>query len=77
MSSSSQSVAQGKGVSSEEGSTEQAPVQTTPQPPSAFIPRKAARTFGAALVMPLAWGTWKKRFFAVFGPIFTSSNSTS
>jgi len=57
ISASSQSVAQGNGLSSEEGSTEVAPVETTPQPPSAFIARKAARTRGAALVMPEACGT--------------------
>ena len=73
----SHKVAQGNGESSELGSTEQAPVQTTPQTPSAFIPRKAARTSGAALVMPLAWGTGKKRFFAGFGPIRTGSNKRS
>jgi hypothetical protein len=70
-------VAQGKGESSELGSTEQAPVQTTPQPPSAFIPRNAARTCGAALVMPLAWGTWQQRFFANFGPMRIGSNKVS
>ena len=49
--------AKGNGLSSDDGSTEQAPVHTTPQPPSAFIPRNAARTWGAALVIPEAWGT--------------------
>ena len=49
--------AKGSGVSSEVGSMEQAPVQITPQPPSAFVSRKAARTRGSAFVIPLAWGT--------------------
>ena len=57
-SSSSHSRAKGSGASSELGCTEQAPVQTTPQPPSALVSRKAARTRGRALVMPLACGTW-------------------
>ena len=58
MSLSSHIVAKGSGASSELGSIEQAPVQTTPQPPSALASRKAARTRGSALVMPLACGTW-------------------
>ena len=48
----------GNGESSELGWMEHAPVQTTPQPPWAFVSRNAARTRGSALVMPLAWGTW-------------------
>ncbi len=54
----SQSRAIGSGLSSEVGWIEQAPVQTTPQPPSALVSRNLARTRGRALVMPLAWGTW-------------------
>ncbi len=57
ISASSQSEAKGKGLSSDEGWTEHAPVETTPQPPSALVARKAARTCGLALVMPEAWGT--------------------
>ena len=57
ISDSSHIVANGKGESSDDGSTEQAPVQIVLQPPSAFMPRNAARTCGAALVIPLAWGT--------------------
>ena len=45
------------GESSELGWIETAPVLTTPQPPSAFVSRKAARTRGWVSVMPLACGT--------------------
>lgn len=45
------------GLWSDDGSTEQAPVDTKPQPPSGFIARKAARSSGAALVVPDARGT--------------------
>ena len=55
---SSHSLPNGSGLSSEEGWVETAPVVTTPQPPSAFMPRNAALTLGFASVMPLAWGTW-------------------
>ena len=55
---SSQRCPYGSGVSSHEGWVETTPVETTPQPPSAFMPRKAARTRGYASVMPLACGTW-------------------
>ena len=54
---SSHNVANGSGASSELGWIDTAPVQTTPQPPSAFVSRKRARTCGNALVMPLACGT--------------------
>lgn len=54
MSRRSQRLAKGKGASSEVGWMEHAPVQMTPQPPSAFASRKAARTRGKALVIPLA-----------------------
>ena len=57
MSLSSHSMAKGSGESSELGCIDTAPVHTTPQPPSALMLRKPARTWGKALVIPLACGT--------------------
>src|SRR5690606_12628853 len=62
---------------SELGCTEQAPVETTPQPPAAFIARNAARTLGLAFVMPDACGTWKNRLGASLGPMRTGWNRAS
>ena len=36
-----------------------------------------AKNRGILWPMPLQWGTWKERFFAVTGPIRTGSKSTS
>ncbi len=57
MSLSSHRMANGSGESSELGCIDTAPVHTTPQPPSALVSRKPARTCGSELVMPLACGT--------------------
>ena len=57
MSASFHSRAKGSGESSELGCIETAPVLTTPQPPSALVSLKAARTLGLVSVIPLAWGT--------------------
>jgi hypothetical protein len=57
MSLSSHREAKGNGESSELGWMDTAPVHTTPQPPSALVSRNRARTWGSALVMPLACGT--------------------
>src|SRR5580700_4118456 len=54
---SSQRVAYGKGESSVLGWMDTYPVHTTPQPPSAFMPRKPALIRGIVLVIPLACGT--------------------
>ena len=55
---SSQSRAEMKGVSSESGLIAQYSVQTAPQPPSAFIPRKRAWCRGFSDPKPTQCGTW-------------------
>ena len=66
-----------KGVKSEDGWISTSSVQTTAQPPSAFVPRISATALGSRYPIPLQWGTWKKRFRAVTGPIWTGSNRMS
>ena len=58
MSAVSHSRANGWAASSEVGWTEQYSVQTTPQPPSAFVPRIAASIRGCFQPIPEQWGTW-------------------
>ena len=66
-----------KGATSDVGWISTSSVQTTAQPPSALTPRIQASAVGSRWPMPLQCGTWKKRFFAVTGPIATGSKSTS
>ena len=58
MSSSSQSRADTYGDSSDSWLIEQYSVQTAAQPPSAFMPRKAACVHGFSTPKPVQWGTW-------------------
>ena len=46
------------GLSSELGWIEQYSVQTTPQPPSALMPRSAAEAWGFMQPRPVACGVW-------------------
>ena len=45
--------------------------------PSAFTARCAALAPGRSTPAPVHCGTWKNRFFSVFGPIRIGSNKTS
>ena len=65
------------GYSSASGWMEQYSVNTTPQPPSAFIPRRCAWAPGRSAPGPAQCEVCQKRLRLVFGPIFTGSNKTS
>ena len=77
MSSSSQRRPSAYGATSDEGWISTSSVQTTAQPPSALTPRMKASGVGSRWPIPLQWGTWKKRFRAVTGPIWTGSKRMS
>ena len=65
------------GYSSASGWIEQYSVNTTPQPPSALVPRKAAFAPGRSDPGPAQCAVWKKRLRAVLDPIFTLSKRMS
>src|ERR1035441_7711407 len=65
------------GYSSASGWMEQYSVKTTPQPPSALVPRKAALAPGRSEPGPAQCAVWKNRFLAVLGPILTASKRMS
>src|SRR5882672_1432287 len=57
-----------QGYSSDSAWIEQNSVQTTPQPPSAFIPRKRACVPGRSEPYPVQWDVCQKRLRLTFGP---------
>src|SRR5229473_1184763 len=65
------------GYSSASGWMEQNSVNTTPQPPSAFIPRKWACAPGLSDPGPAQCEVCQNRLRVFRGPILTDSNNTS
>src|ERR1700722_10457646 len=65
------------GYSSDSGWMEQNSVNTAPQPPSAFMPRKCAWAPGRSAPGPAQCEVCQKRLRSCFGPILTDSNKTS
>src|ERR1700694_1705733 len=64
------------GYSSDSGWIEQNSVNTTPQPPSAFMPRRCAWAPGRSAPGPAQCVVCQKRLRVAFGPILTDSNNT-
>src|ERR1700693_127152 len=65
------------GYSSDSGWMEQNSVNTAPQPPSAFMPRKCAWAPGRSAPGPAQCEVCQNRLRSCFGPILIGSNKTS
>src|SRR6202022_2657389 len=65
------------GYSSDSGWMEQNSVNTAPQPPSAFMPRKWACAPGLSAPGPAQCEVCQNRLRSVLGPILIGSNNTS